>query len=202
MAGIRTSRRQSTLQRFSQMPVADRIDRAAVPMVAGDSDRRQTTNIDTLSAGSPGSHTDTPALAFCTANMRTERKPEGYPSVLNHLADHLKKRILDLGINQKVAGKEIGVGTGSFTHWMRKHRNPTIRRWPKLIQFLGYDPRPAPVGIGPALVKWRQGRGQSQEELAAVLRVDPSTLAKWERGDRVPIGGYLGRVRDVLNQRA
>ncbi|HEY4505173.1 MAG TPA: helix-turn-helix domain-containing protein [Candidatus Paceibacterota bacterium] len=130
----------------------------------------------------------TPALPFCTATMRTERKPEGYPSVLNNLADHLKKRILDLGTNQKEAARQIGVGTGSFTHWMRKHRNPTIRRWPKVIQFLGYDPRQASEGIGQGLVRWRQGRGMSQKELAAQLDVDPTTLAKWERGERCPSG--------------
>lgn len=35
-----------------------------------------------------------------------------------------------------------------------------------------------------------------------MLRVDPSTLAKWERGERVPIGGFLGRVQDVLDHGA
>jgi transcriptional regulator with XRE-family HTH domain len=42
----------------------------------------------------------------------------------------------------------------------------------------------------------------SQKELAGRLGVDPSTLAKWERAERVPTGGFLGRVRDVLDHHA
>jgi transcriptional regulator with XRE-family HTH domain len=39
-----------------------------------------------------------------------------------------------------------------------------------------------------------------QKELAAVLRVDPSTLARSERDERVPAGKFLYRVREVLGE--
>jgi hypothetical protein len=55
----------------------------------------------------------------------------------------------------KEAARQIDIGTGSFTPWMRRHCNPTIRRWLRLIEFLEYDPQLAAVGIGPALVRWR-----------------------------------------------
>lgn len=59
-----------------------------------------------------------------------------------------------------------------------------------VIEFLGYDPRPEPSAIGERITFWRTARGLSQEEMARRLGVDPSTLAKWESGRRVPRGPW------------
>lgn len=41
----------------------------------------------------------------------------------------------------------------------------------------------------------------SQEESAKRLGVDPSTLARWERGEREPAGVFLDRVERFLDGR-
>ena len=64
--------------------------------------------------------------------------------------------------------------------------------------FLGYDPRPVPDGLGQVLFHLRQGRGQSQADLAAELGIDPGTLARWERMAAQPTGNLLNRVRQQL----
>ena len=46
--------------------------------------------------------------------------------------------------------------------------------------------------------RYRAGQGLSQRNLAEALRVDPSTLARWENEERVPTGEFLGRVQTVL----
>src|SRR6266852_4507743 len=61
---------------------------------------------------------------------------------------------------------------------------PDLRRLPAVIRFLGYDPRPPAEGIGGALKRYRQARGVSQEDLAAMLGVDPSTLANFSSSYR------------------
>jgi transcriptional regulator with XRE-family HTH domain len=40
----------------------------------------------------------------------------------------------------------------------------------------------------------------SQKQLAERLDVDPSTLAKWERGERLPKGNFLRRVESLVGQ--
>jgi len=39
----------------------------------------------------------------------------------------------------------------------------------------------------------------TQRELAQILRVDPSTLSKWELGIREPQGLYFQRIRLFLD---
>jgi ribosome-binding protein aMBF1 (putative translation factor) len=53
-------------------------------------------------------------------------------------------------------------------------------------------------GWGGRLVRQRTSLGLSQKEAAERVGVDPSTLAKWERGEREPQGAFLGRVKRFL----
>jgi DNA-binding transcriptional regulator YiaG len=141
-----------------------------------------------------------PRCPFIQTTLRHERERAGYPKELNDLGDHIRRRIMDLGINQKIAARHLGVIATSVTNWLKRRRAPDLRHWPKVIKFLGYDPRPVPQGTGPALVHWREMRGLSQKKLAARLRIDPTTLARWERGERDPAGLYLARIRALLGQ--
>ena len=68
-----------------------------------------------------------------------------------------------------------------------------------IIRFLGYDPQPAANTLGERLVRQRISLGLSQKEATERIGVDPSTLAKWERGEREPAGGFLERVKRFLD---
>jgi hypothetical protein len=92
----------------------------------------------------------------------------------------------------------MGVDADSVTNWTKGRRQPDLRCLPLVIRFLGYDPRPQAKSVGKALVRLREGQGMSQKELAVMLRVDPSTLARWEREERVPAGECLRRARMPL----
>ena len=48
------------------------------------------------------------------------------------------------------------------------------------------------------LIRHRTALGLWQEEAATRVGVDPSTLAKWERGEHQPAGAILSRVRRFL----
>jgi transcriptional regulator with XRE-family HTH domain len=140
-------------------------------------------------------------LPFCGFACRIARPGPVIPSEIKHLGDHLLKRQIETGWTWKAIGKAIGVGATNVANWRQGRREPGLRQWPKIIAFLGYDPRPPAEGVGPALVAWRQGRGLSQRELAARLEVDPSTLAKWERGERMPKGPHRLRTDQLLSRR-
>ena len=44
------------------------------------------------------------------------------------------------------------------------------------------------------LVRQRTTLGLTQKQAAAVIGVDQGTLARWERGEREPLGKWLERV--------
>lgn len=75
---------------------------------------------------------------------------------------------------------------------------PALRWLPAIIQFIGYDPRPVPETIAARLVHYRTGRGISQLEMAKRLGIDPSTLARWETGEREPQDRFLVNVEAIL----
>jgi transcriptional regulator with XRE-family HTH domain len=60
----------------------------------------------------------------------------------------------------------------------------------KVVEFLGYNPLPTGATIAEQLVAHRKARGLTQKIFARELGIDPSTLAKWERGEREPKGRF------------
>jgi transcriptional regulator with XRE-family HTH domain len=138
-------------------------------------------------------------LPCCHVHLRGQKPVSpAYPRELRTLGDHLRKRRLNLGLLQREAAKRLEVNTATVTNWELGHSTPEFRSLPAILDFLGYDPRPQPGTVGQALKRYRQGQGMSQEDLAGLLSIDPSTLAKWEREDRVPAGRYLQRVERLL----
>ena len=73
-----------------------------------------------------------------------------------------------------------------------------MRYLPAIIQFLGCDPRPEGKTWAEQLVRARTARGITQKEAARLMEVDPSTLARWEHGEREPTGAFAVRVTRFL----
>ena len=69
---------------------------------------------------------------------------------------------------------------------------------PSIIRFLGYNPLPPAIGWAERLVQGRTALGLSQKQAARQMSVDPSTLARWERGEREPAGTFVIRVLRFL----
>ncbi len=76
--------------------------------------------------------------------------------------------------------------TFSTRAWEREKATPTFPYWPKIIGFLGYSPYDPGWTHGERLTGIRRYLGLTQEAVARRLRVDPGTLARWERGEREP----------------
>jgi transcriptional regulator with XRE-family HTH domain len=136
-------------------------------------------------------------LPFANAKI-SAKKPRNpaYPAQLKTVGDHIRSRRLDLGLLQREVASRLGVSASAVLNWEKGICAPTFRALPAIIAWLGYDPRPEPSCLSEALVHFREGRGMSQAEAAGVLEVDPSTLARWERGERTPKSllqsGYQG----------
>jgi DNA-binding transcriptional regulator YiaG len=98
------------------------------------------------------------------------------------------------------AADHLGINTWALANWEKGYTNPTLRFWPGIIEFLGYDPMPEPKPSDLAQrIQWaRRRRGLSLRELAKQLGVDPDTLRRWERGIIIPRGKHLALVQWFL----
>ncbi len=107
--------------------------------------------------------------------------PRGYPRAPKTLGDHLKKTRLDRRLRQNEVAAEFGVDYRTVSNWERN--SPVAARFlPKVVAFLGYDPREESGHLGERIRTLRERQGLSQEALAERLGVNASTVTRWERG--------------------
>lgn len=120
------------------------------------------------------------------------------PEQLTTLGDHMLRRRLVLKLLQRQVADQIGVNRASIANWECNRTEPGIEYMPAIIRFLGYNPMPQKEDCASRLVQCRTILGLTQKESAHRMGVDPSTLAKWERGERVPAGDYAVRAERLL----
>ena len=136
------------------------------------------------------------ALPSCHIQL-TGRKPlpPAYPRQLNTLGDHVRKRRLDLGLLQREAADKLGVDAMTICNWEINRTSPQLRLIPRIITFLGYVPYDTqPETLGKRIIAYRRLMGLSQKELAGRLRVDPSTLGRWEGEKGCPSDKHRERL--------
>ena len=129
------------------------------------------------------------ALPFCHVTLCAARLSNpAYPPSLNTLGDHIIQRRLDLGLFQKQVARQIGVTTCTIMYWETNRVAPALRFIPSIIEFLGYDPteKTNPQSLAEGLRAHRKRLGLSRKKLAALLGIDQSTLASWEREKHRP----------------
>ncbi len=110
--------------------------------------------------------------------------PRGYPPSLATVGDHLRKVRLDRGLLQEEAARELEVSLGTVVNWEQNHTAVATRFMPRVVAFLGFDPRPADEPFGLRIRARREVLGLSQVALAKRLGVNASTVVAWERGRR------------------
>jgi transcriptional regulator with XRE-family HTH domain len=112
---------------------------------------------------------------------------KAYPQSLKTLGDHLRKRRLELKLLQKEVAQKLGVDEASVHNWERGHTIPSLSVIPRIIEFLKYVPFEMPAGsFGEKIKAYCQILGLSRKALARQLKIDPATLARWERGTGRP----------------
>ena len=119
------------------------------------------------------------SLHICNIQLTSKRpNKKPYPKELITYGDHLRTKRLNLNLTQPQVAKLINVTTESITNWELNRNTPELNQIPKIISFLGYKPE---VNINP-IKKYRIENGLTQKEMAGILKVDPTTLSRIERG--------------------
>ena len=96
----------------------------------------------------------------------------------------------------------LAVSTATVLLWEKGRASPTIRPWPAIIEFLGYDPCEEPTTTGGRLRALRRRRGWTQKELARELGVDPTALQSWEGGGEPRMSWCKRAVAAILAEAA
>ena len=141
-------------------------------------------------------------LPFCKVTLTASRPIlPAYPRQLKTPGDYIRKRRLDLGLLQEDVARRLGIDTDSATNCEKNRYSPRLYPIPKVIEFLGYVPdqyNHDGKSLGERIVGVRRVLGIRQDQLAREFGVDPSTLARWERGDGRPSERNLGRLTDFF----
>jgi hypothetical protein len=90
------------------------------------------------------------------------------------------------------------VNTGTYLLWETDKATPTVRYWPAVLRFLGYDPLPEPRSLPEKLAAKRRKLGLTIAEAAKLIGVDEGTFGRWERGDWKPRNSHAA-VRRFLS---
>jgi transcriptional regulator with XRE-family HTH domain len=91
---------------------------------------------------------------------------------------------MDRGLWQEHVAEVLGVSVSTICNWEMNHTNVATRFLPKVVAFLGYDPRQETGQLGDRIRMQRERQGLSQVALAEKLGLNVSTVVAWER-DRV-----------------
>lgn len=134
-----------------------------------------------------------PQEAYLRSPIRIPAKPET-------VGDHLRVQRLSQKLLQKEVAEQVGVDKTTIANWEANATQPGFEYMPAIIRFLGYNPLRAAKNGTERLVLGRTALGLSQTEAANRIGVHPSTVARWERGEREPTGANVTRAERLLSR--
>ncbi len=89
---------------------------------------------------------------------------------------------MELGLLLRELRAKFNLEKETYANWEKDRCYPAMKRWPEIIDFLGYDPTPKPKTFGEQLLAYRRQHGLSRKALAYLLRADKHTAWRWEAG--------------------
>ena len=110
------------------------------------------------------------------------------------MADHLRKRRLDLRLTKIEAGRRLGIGPWTYTRWESGEMAIQTHYYPRIIALLGYNPLPKPTSIGRAVHRARVSRGLSRAALARLIGIQYEGTIQRIEEDRAVNAKSLSKV--------
>lgn len=98
------------------------------------------------------------------------------------LGEYLKKRRRELGLLQREVADRMGINHFTYINWENDKTKPVSSQFRPVIDFLGFDPTPAPATLAERLAAKRRATGITFEQAAQRLGWDPGTLTRYLNG--------------------
>ena len=121
-----------------------------------------------------------------------------YPKILITLGDHLRKKRLDLKLEQKDVAKLLNISACTVYLWENNQVKPNLKSYPTIVNFLGYCPLEQLTDFGQKLKRHRIYSGLTLKQLAQTLMIDPGTLRNLESGGRMTSDKIKAKVKAFL----
>jgi len=122
-----------------------------------------------------------------------------YPEKLNSLGDHIRKRRLDLDLEQKDIAKLLNVTKETIWNWENNRSEPEIKYYPPIMEFLRYCPYEHPKTWGEKLRLYRTYKGLTFRQFAKLVSVDPCSLQRWEKQEKLPWKRLVNQVEKFFD---
>jgi DNA-binding transcriptional regulator YiaG len=91
---------------------------------------------------------------------------------------------MGLGLTQGQVGTRLLTNDETVLAWEKDRMEPSVRFYPAIFRFLGYDPFPEPKTLPERLMSKRRKLGLSVKRAAKLIGVDENTFTRWERSGR------------------
>lgn len=88
---------------------------------------------------------------------------------------------MELRLTQSEVGLKLLTNEETVGAWEKGRMEPSVRFYPAILGFLGYDPSPAPQSLSERLISKRRELGLSVKRAAKLIGVDETTFTRWER---------------------
>ena len=112
----------------------------------------------------------------------------------------LQRRRRELGLRRIDAAAQLGVDEKTLMWWELDAREPIVSAYPRLIEFLGYEPWSEPCSLAEALLAERRRRGMEIRQIAALTGVDEGTWRRWERKEWKPTRLTVPALNQLLRR--
>ena len=137
-------------------------------------------------------------MPYCKIVLKAE-KPTPYPKEARSVGDHLKRKRYELGLRQIDVAKRLSVNKCTVRLWENNKTPPPARFYPRIIDFLGYDPHEVPQSLGEKIAARRRALGFSRKRLAKWLGIDKATVRRLEEGTSKPTGKRAAIIETFLS---
>ena len=123
-------------------------------------------------------------MPFCRQTPLTLKalRAKDYSENPHTLGEHLKKRRKELGLLQREAANQMGIGTDTYANWEKGKTEPVAAQFRPVVEFLGYDPTPAPETLTERLKAKRRELGVTFSQVARYFGWDEGTLTRYLNG--------------------
>lgn len=141
------------------------------------------------------------SVAFFPIKLRgcvTPRLPINYPNDPQTLGKHLRRRRLDLGLKQRVLADRWGICAATIEGWEADTTRPQSAHWPRIIEFLGFDPCGSAATLPDRLEAARRNLGLTRTAFAKKVGLDPGSICHWVNGDWSPSPLMTRRIEACL----